>query len=92
MIGCIVIKKKEREEMKKMDLNTLFNLLEEIAEKEADGHITIMKFTTGWKAAFATPDLDAGEGRKQIEKLKKYETLEKAIKDLIIEKTNLLNI
>ena len=78
--------------MEKMDLNTMFNILEEIAKKETDGHITIMKFTTGWKAAFATPDLDAGRGKEQIDKLKNHDTLEEAIKDLLIEKTNLNNI
>lgn len=78
--------------MKKADLNTLIKILEKMAKKEADGHITIMKFTTGWKAAFATPDLDAGRGRKQINKLKKYDTLEEAIENLLIEKTSLHDI
>jgi len=78
--------------MEKIDLNTLFNILEEIAKKETDGHITIMKFTSGWKAAFATPDLDAGRGREQINKLKNHDTLEEAIKDLLIEKINLYDI
>lgn len=41
--------------MQKKDLNTLVNILEKMAKKEADGHITIMKFTNDWKAAFATP-------------------------------------
>lgn len=76
--------------MEKMNLNTLINILEEIAEKETDGHITIMKFTTGWKAAFATPDLDSGRCREQIEKLKNHDTLEEAIKDLIIKKTKFI--
>lgn len=63
-----------------------------MAKKEADGHITIMKFTNGWKAAFATPNLDTGQGRKQIIKLKKHDTLEEAIENLLIERTNLYNI
>ncbi|MCL5770695.1 MAG: hypothetical protein M1479_00255 [Actinobacteria bacterium] len=78
--------------MEKIDLNTLFDILEEMAKKETDGHITIMKFTTGWKAAFSTPDLDSGSGREQISKLKKYNTLEEAIKDLLIDRINLNNI
>ena len=51
-----------------------------------------MKFTTGWKAAFATPDIDAGRGREQINKLKSHDMLEEAIKELLIEKTNLDDI
>lgn len=66
--------------------------MEEIAKEEADGHITIMKFTTGWKTAFATPDIDAGRGREQINKLKNHDTLEEVIKELLIEKTNLDDI
>ena len=38
----------------------------------ADGHLTIMKFSSGWKCMVGTPDLDSGEGRKQIEVLEVY--------------------
>lgn len=78
--------------MEHVDLNTLFKILEEMAKKEANGHITIMKFTTGWKVAFSTPDLDSDRGREQISKFKKHATLEEAIKDLLIERINLNNI
>lgn len=75
--------------MGRLDLNTLFDILEEMTKKEADGHITIMKFTTGWKVAFSTPDLISGNGYEQIHKLKQYDTLEEAIKDLLIERIKL---
>ena len=75
--------------MERLELNTLFDILEEMAKKEADGHITIMKFTTGWKVAFSTPDLFSGNGNEQISKLKNYDTLKEAIKDLLIERINI---
>jgi hypothetical protein len=78
--------------MDKLDLNTLFDILEEIAKKESDGHITVMRFTTGWKVAFSTPDLHSGHGYEQMSKLKQYDTLEEAIKDLLIERIKLDDI
>ena len=45
----------------------------------ADGHLTILKFTTGWKCMVGTPDLDSGEGRKQIAALPDYESLNDAV-------------
>jgi len=56
---------------------------------EADGHITIMKFTTGWKVAFSTPDFDSGDGREQISKLKNYDSIKEVIKDLLIQRIKL---
>jgi hypothetical protein len=56
----------------KLDLDTMFDILEEMAKSQADGHITIMRFTTGWKVVFSTPDLLAGDGWDQVSKLKNY--------------------
>jgi len=78
--------------MDKLDLNTLFDILEEMAKKEADGHITILRFTTGWKVAFSTPDFNSSNGMEQISKLKNYETIREAIKDLLIERIKLDDI
>lgn len=44
-----------------------------------DGHITIIGFTTGWKAIAGTPDLTL-EARKAIEKLPTFCRLEDALK------------
>jgi hypothetical protein len=40
--------------MKKTDMELLADLIE-IAERCFDGHLTIMKFTTNWRACFGTP-------------------------------------
>lgn len=68
----------------KLDLRTLITLAEMKAE-DYSGHLTIMRFTTEWKAMPGTPDLDTGEGRKQVLSLKGYESLEDALLYLIIE-------
>jgi len=68
------------------DLRTLFSLAEMKALKEADGHLTIMRFTTHWKAMLDTPNLDCGDGRDQVRSLKGYESLEEALTGLIVER------
>jgi hypothetical protein len=74
------------------NLESLMVELEEIAKAEADGHITILKFTTGWKAAFGTPNLDIGEEREKLLQLQSHSTYESAVKDLIKNKVNLYNL
>lgn len=57
--------------------------VQKIADDEHDGHLTILKFTTCWKACFGTPDLDTGEGRAQIDKLPRFPTLGAALVSLV---------
>lgn len=40
-------------------LGALLAEAEERANKEHDGHVSLLRFTTGWKAVWATPDLVA---------------------------------
>ena len=58
------------------DLIVLTNL---VAKRYADGHLTILNFTTGWKCMVGTPDLEAGEGRKQLAALQTHESLNDAL-------------
>jgi hypothetical protein len=58
------------------DFIALTNL---VAKRYTDGHLTILKFTTGWKCMVGTPDLDSGEGRKQIAALETYENFNDAV-------------
>ena len=67
-----------------MNLEKLVTCVEDIARKKHDGHLTIMKFTTGWKAFFGTPDLDSGKGRLWIFTLKSFETIEDALLNCLI--------
>ena len=66
------------------DFRTLITLAE-MKTKDYDGHLTIMRFSTEWKAMLGTPNLDTGEGRKQVRTIKGYESLEQALLYLIIE-------
>jgi hypothetical protein len=66
------------------NLRTLITLAE-MKARDYNGHLTIMRFSTGWKAMFGTPNLDSGEGRKQVSTLKGHESLEQALLYLIIE-------
>ena len=70
------------------ELNKLIQRVEEIAGRETDGHVSMFKFTTGWKVFLGTPNLDIGEERDFIAKLPSFESLEDALKDLIVNKTN----
>jgi hypothetical protein len=66
------------------DLETLIGLAERLAEEEADGHLTMMRFTTGWKVFLRTPDLDIGGGREEVAKAQSYETLKEALVMLLV--------
>lgn len=52
--------------------------LTRLANKQDDGHLTIFKFTTGWKAMTGTPDLDSSYGREEVGRLPAFSSLEKA--------------
>ncbi len=65
-------------------MERLLTIAQRIAEKKHDGHLTIMRFTAGWKAMFGTPDLDSGNGRKEVENLVRHETLDEALFHLIL--------
>jgi hypothetical protein len=49
--------------------------LEARAIAEADGHFTIMRFTTNWRVVLGTPD-----GREDIEQMAEGKTLAEAIR------------
>ncbi len=79
------------------NLETLLSLAEAMALKKADGHLTILRFTTHWKVILGTPDLITGDdkvvitgglkhggGYGQVLELEGYGTLEEALKNLIL--------
>ena len=65
------------------DTVVLLQEAERIAIEEHDGHWVCMRFTTHWKCAFGTPNLDTGEGRRQLRDLVGYPSLRLALKALI---------
>lgn len=44
----------------------LLGIVNKIASLEFDGHVTLMRFTTGWKVLFGTPNLDDGGERETV--------------------------
>lgn len=70
-----------------LDLNTLVALAERKAIEEADGHLTIFRFTTGWKIMGETPDVQSGripgtpfsEAYNELRMLDTYQTIEEAL-------------
>jgi hypothetical protein len=69
------------------DLDTLLALAERKAAEEADGHLTLMRFTTGWKCMVGTPNLDIGEGREEIRRLTMHSSLKEALVDLLVARS-----
>ncbi len=63
----------------KLSTNDLIAIATMAAKCYADGHLTILKFTTGWKCMVGTPDLDSGEGRNQIAVIETYKSMNDAI-------------
>lgn len=64
------------------NLNELMDECQKIADKEFDGHITILKFTTGWKIVFGTPYL-YDKTDSLVDKYTKYDSLQEGLTDLI---------
>ncbi|MEA3459438.1 MAG: hypothetical protein U9R11_01985 [Chloroflexota bacterium] len=69
-----------------LDIGTLLKVVIREADEHYDGHFTLLAFTTGFKCAFGTPDLDSGQGGEQVRKLPNHEKLQEALVDLILNK------
>lgn len=65
------------EELSSETLSNLANAIN-FANKNYDGHLTMMKFTTGWKICFGTPVMDAS-GREEVYVLPQYDSLDDAL-------------
>lgn len=69
------------------ELTQLFERVEQIAAREHDGHYTLFRFTTGYKGAFGTPNLDnAGAGRRQVRMLPSFKTLPELLRWMLDER------
>jgi hypothetical protein len=56
----------------------LLEMAERTAAEKFDGHITFLRFPTGWKVVFGTPMISAGDYR-QIGQLEGGMSLKKAL-------------
>lgn len=66
-----------------VDLELLMNIATAKASAVSDGHFTIMKFTTCWKVCFFIPNLDTGDGRKEVKDLPSFKSLKEALIDIL---------
>jgi len=66
-----------------MDLEKLIQEAEILAKAKTDGHLSILKFTTGYKVFLGTPNLDIGEERDKVFKMQSFDTLDKALQYLL---------
>jgi len=66
-----------------MNLEILIKKAEVLAKEKTDGHLSILKFTTGYKVFLGTPNLDIGKERKNISNMNSFATLEEALKNLL---------
>jgi hypothetical protein len=70
------------------DLELLRSLVESIAALKSDGHLTLLRFTNGWKVGLGTPDLQGGLGYGQVLQQPVHPTLVEALRALVIEQPN----
>ena len=56
------------------EVEQLLERAEALAVERSDGHITLMRFTTCWKALLETPDLSR-RGRDEVGQLKDHATI-----------------
>jgi hypothetical protein len=84
----------EREEIRReRRLVRMLRAAEELAVSGEDGHLTIMRFTTGWKIMLGTPEMTVeftgldceitGGGYSELRRLKSFESLEAALEDFM---------
>ncbi|MBL6969847.1 MAG: hypothetical protein ISR68_00440 [Campylobacterales bacterium] len=69
------------------DLQTLLEKAELLAKEKTDGHLSILKFTTGYKVFLGTPNLDIGEEREKVNKMQSFIYLNEALDNVL--KTNI---
>jgi hypothetical protein len=65
------------------NLNSLLQMLILQAERTHDGHLTIMRFTTGWKVVCGTPSLDQ-DGWSQLQALPNRADLAQSIRAALV--------
>jgi len=71
----------------------LMKRVERIAEEEADGHVTIFRFGSGWKGAFGTLDVRGGTWSDELsacvlDVLPAFKTLDEFLEHLITTRPN----
>jgi len=66
----------------------MMEMVEKIANRKCDGHFTLMKFSTGWKGMYGTPDLNGLDTRQLIKQLPIFDSLYECLKSLVVNGLN----
>lgn len=71
-------------------LELLVDLVTQVAQQGCGGHVSLLRFGSGWKAAFGTPDLHGnsswpGTGYAEVLGLDQHPSLEDALEALLAE-------
>jgi hypothetical protein len=64
-------------------IGDLLRRAQELAREQYDGHLTMLRFTGGWKVMLGTPDLRSGDGSGEVSRLRSFGSLEEALSDLL---------
>ena len=75
-------------------IDDLVTIAEQVAQGKHDGHLTLMRFTSGWKVMFGTPELSCasleeveagtfGGGYGEVQNLPTYPTLREALSAML---------
>lgn len=69
-------------------MKTLLDAVIDIANAEYNGHVSMLKFTTGWKVVFRTPGdlIYPSTERKLLEKMPGFLSLDEALVYAIAER------
>jgi hypothetical protein len=71
--------------LRSFEVDRLLKLVTLEAKRLHDGHFTIFAFTTHYKVALGTPDLDGGKGRPQLAEMPGSPTLKEALIAALVE-------
>lgn len=84
--------------MTRTNIDVVMAAVEGASKVMSDGHLTLMRFTTGWKVMFGTPELsldaghledptEGGGGYGKVSRLTSHRTLREALAALLDEVT-----
>ena len=71
-------------------LEELIEMAENLSLRKTDGHLTLMRFGSGWKVFFGTPLIDGGTGRDQLDAQIKHKSVRDGIISLLNNTSNII--
>jgi hypothetical protein len=71
-------------------LEELVVMAENMSLHKSDGHLTFMRFGSGWKIFFGTPMIDGGTGRDQLDAQIKHKNVRDGIVSLLNNTNNIV--